>query len=352
MRFAFAAIALLSCTGLAVAASHKSDNSDSPKAPEQGSVQHAPGVAPRSGGFPMMGRPELQGGAPRVHIPPPQSAPPPASPPPAAHFTPPPAVPPAAPVQSAPVLPGAHPVLPGVSGAGRPHDGGPRGGHDGGRGDGGATRGHHDGGHDGATRAPHDGGAGRPSNGSHGGDRHHRGHGGGVVVFPYPPLPTGTWWPYPPYPDTYGTYSGDEEYGDDGTDTQPPDETPPVFWYYCDQPDGFYPYVKSCSRDWSTIPISAPPPGSAVPLSYSDWQWCEDSKSFFPYVSSCRSGFVSVPVTAPKSDSAPAIANWFFCEDPKGYLPYVVQCKKDWRAVPAVPPPSVPVTVKNAPERK
>jgi hypothetical protein len=310
MRLVFAVLTLLSFAG--IAAAEPRDKSDAPKQPEQGAVLRNPltPAAPKGMPHPMMGRPD------------------------------------AAPV------PGLQTGQPGIQAG--PHPGqGPQAG--------GVPRGAHDGGVGGPGRGSHDGGVGRlpRGNGSHGGwDRHHHGR-GGVVVFPYPPLPGGTWWPYPPYPYPPDGYydGGDDDMnappdGPGGPQGGPPDGSyeaeAPAFWYYCDQPDGYYPYVKSCSHDWSTIPISPPPPGAGVPLSYSDWQWCEEAKSFFPYVASCRGGFVAIPVTAPASDSAPAVANWFFCEDPRGYLPYVVQCKKDWRAVPAVPPPSVPVTVKPA----
>lgn len=192
----------------------------------------------------------------------------------------------------------------------------------------------------------------------HGGGHHggHYGHGG--VFFPYPPYGVG--WPYPyPYPYSYPYPS--YPYPDDDDDNGPPSTRGLVVpggplpvgisasWYYCDAPDGYYPYVKSCAHGWTPIPIAPPPPGAAAPLSYSDWQWCEESKAFFPYVTACKAGFVAIPVTAPGKDQAPPpqVANWFFCDAPKGYLPYVVQCSHDWRAVPAVPPPSVKITVKD-----
>jgi len=307
MRIAIAAVALLSFAGLAAADQTKNDKSDTPPPPEQGAV---------------LRNPQLPGGAlknnwkGRAHIDPAMSGAPDG----------------------------------GVSHAGfprgeAPHAGFPQGGRNTGA-QGTPARGRQDGTHGHPSGGWHDGPGGSRGDGG----RHHPGRPGGVIVIPYPGYPAGTWWPYPPYPYPPYPYSDD---GEDDTSAGPdvpadlPEGATP-FWYYCDRPDGYYPYVKSCSHDWSTIPISPPPPGAAIPLSYSDWQWCEDSKSFFPYVSSCRSGFVSMPVTAPKSDAAPAVANWFFCEDPRGYLPYVIQCKKDWRAVPSVPPPSVPITVKDA----
>lgn len=190
--------------------------------------------------------------------------------------------------------------------------------------------------------------------------RHHHDHDGWGFPYPYPPYPET--WPYPPspysqyyypYPPQY--YSGDYSDDDNTYSTRGlvvPGDLPvgvTSYWYYCDTPDGYYPYVKSCTRPWTRIPVSPPPPGVAPPLSYSDWEWCAESKSFFPYVTSCKDGFQPVPVTTPSSGNAgpPAAANWFFCEDPKGYAPYVVQCRRDWRPVPAVPPPSVKITVKD-----
>jgi len=202
-------------------------------------------------------------------------------------------------------------------------------------------------------------GGGMPGHGGGGHHGGHYGHGGGVF-FPYPPYSVG--WPYPyPYPYPYPPYSYPYP-NDDDDDSGPPSPRGvavpggplPVgmspSWYYCDAPDGYYPYVKSCAHGWTPIPIAPPPPGAAAPLSYSDWQWCEESKGFFPYVTSCKAGFVAIPVTAPGKDQGPPpqVANWFFCDAPRGYLPYVVQCSHDWRAVPAVPPPSVKITVKDA----
>ena len=178
-----------------------------------------------------------------------------------------------------------------------------------------------------------------------------RHHGGGMILYPFPPYPTT--WPYPPYPYPPGSIyypdTSDDNDDDNGLHGMVvPGEVPMVraFWYYCDTPDGYYPYVKTCNKPWTSIPVSPPPPGAATPLSFADWQWCEESKSFFPYVTACKEGFAPMPATAP-SGTTPEVANWYFCEDPKGYAPYVVQCKKDWRAVPAVPPPSVKITVKD-----
>jgi hypothetical protein len=116
------------------------------------------------------------------------------------------------------------------------------------------------------------------------------------------------------------------------------------YWYYCDEPDGYYPYVKTCTHNWAAIPISPPPPATEAPISFASWSWCDDPKGYFPYVANCSVGWKSVPVTAPSSEaipeSPPSAANWFYCDAPKGYMPYVSVCTKDWRAVPSVPPPN------------
>lgn len=201
----------------------------------------------------------------------------------------------------------------------------------------------------------------RPAPSSPGHAERGRHHNGGGVFYPYPLIPYT--WPYPAYPysNYYYPYPAYPQGPYDDDDYTPPSTRGVVVpggplpvgmtasWYYCDTPDGYYPYVKTCAHGWTPIPIAPPPPGAAAPLNYADWQWCEETKAFFPYVSSCKAGFVSMPVTAPGKDQAgpPQVANWFFCDTPKGYSPYVVQCAHDWRAVPAVPPPSVKLTVRD-----
>jgi len=31
-------------------------------------------------------------------------------------------------------------------------------------------------------------------------------------------------------------------------------------WYYCDNPQGYYPYVQSCVNPWRQVPATPPPP--------------------------------------------------------------------------------------------
>jgi len=81
---------------------------------------------------------------------------------------------------------------------------------------------------------------------SHGGWRHawHHGHYGWWWVA------NGGWFFYPepiyPYPEYIGSeyyYDYDEMYG-----------TPDYYWYYCEDPPGYYPYVKYCNTGWQAVP--------------------------------------------------------------------------------------------------
>jgi hypothetical protein len=33
------------------------------------------------------------------------------------------------------------------------------------------------------------------------------------------------------------------------------------YWYYCDDPQGYYPYVKSCPGGWMKVVPDTVPPG-------------------------------------------------------------------------------------------
>jgi len=72
------------------------------------------------------------------------------------------------------------------------------------------------------------------------------------------------WWgaPYPYYP--YYPYY----YGAPPTVVQqapqvyvqPEAQAQPSYWYYCQNPQGYYPYVQQCPGGWMTVvPPTAPP---------------------------------------------------------------------------------------------
>jgi hypothetical protein len=63
----------------------------------------------------------------------------------------------------------------------------------------------------------------------------------------------GAWYfydaPIYPYPSYVSDYYVDE--GENG---------PGQNWYYCNNPPGYYPYVRSCAMPWQAVPATPPPP--------------------------------------------------------------------------------------------
>jgi len=74
-------------------------------------------------------------------------------------------------------------------------------------------------------------------------------------------------WPYGAWP--YATYAGSPYVGwpyypPQANEAAPPysqpDQQQPYYWYYCQNPQGYYPYVKSCPGGWmQVIPNVGPP---------------------------------------------------------------------------------------------
>ena len=79
----------------------------------------------------------------------------------------------------------------------------------------------------------------------------------------------GWWWflddywyfyPEPIYP--YPTYIAPYDYNG----TSGPPLAAPVYWYRCDNPPGFYPYVSECPGGWEAVPAApSDAPGQAPP---------------------------------------------------------------------------------------
>jgi hypothetical protein len=38
-----------------------------------------------------------------------------------------------------------------------------------------------------------------------------------------------------------------------------PPAAPPIFWYYCENPRGYYPYVAQCPNGWRAVSPTPPP---------------------------------------------------------------------------------------------
>lgn len=101
----------------------------------------------------------------------------------------------------------------------------------------------------------------RGGRGGHGGGGGHFGHGGGHAEFGLFVGP-GLWDPYPYYPYYYPSppvivQQPPELY------VQPnPQVETPGYWYFCQEPQGYYPYVKKCPKGWmKVIPPANPPEG-------------------------------------------------------------------------------------------
>lgn len=99
--------------------------------------------------------------------------------------------------------------------------------------------------------------------GGHGGYRGHRGH-VGVNLW----LGPGLFAPYYPYYPSYPYYGSYPYYEAPPViiERQPqeyivqPDPVPeePAYWYYCQDPKGYYPYVKRCPSGWMKV-VPSPP---------------------------------------------------------------------------------------------
>ena len=90
-------------------------------------------------------------------------------------------------------------------------------------------------------------------------------HGGGSHFFFSGSVVLGPWWPWYPYYPYYSYYpyyypapavavgQQPQEYADSGQQQSD-------YWYYCQNPQGYYPYVKSCPGGWmKVVPQTTPP---------------------------------------------------------------------------------------------
>jgi hypothetical protein len=75
------------------------------------------------------------------------------------------------------------------------------------------------------------------------------------------------------YYDNYADYDGYGPVPHDYNDNYPDDSVPPQdvtdqgappdvpgYWYRCDDPAGYYPYVGLCAHPWQAVPAVPPPP--------------------------------------------------------------------------------------------
>jgi hypothetical protein len=69
---------------------------------------------------------------------------------------------------------------------------------------------------------------------------------------PYPPIVV-----LPAYPDVPAQPAA-PVYVEKGGDAAGPATSSPNYWYYCTDPQGYYPYVKDCQANWLTVLPQAP----------------------------------------------------------------------------------------------
>ncbi|MDD2541681.1 MAG: hypothetical protein PHH28_11650 [Desulfuromonadaceae bacterium] len=93
----------------------------------------------------------------------------------------------------------------------------------------------------------------------------HRGHVGiGVSIGPvwgpgwwdpyYPSYPYYPYYPYYTAPPVVVPQQQPEIYVEPA-----PQQQEPVYWYYCRDPEGYYPYIKRCPKGWMRVVPSSPP---------------------------------------------------------------------------------------------
>lgn len=97
----------------------------------------------------------------------------------------------------------------------------------------------------------------------------HYGHGGGHVgigvviggpAWGWPYYPPGYYAPnyYPAYPPTVIIQSP-PVYIEQGAAAAAPAEATGNYWYYCNSPQGYYPYIKECLAGWQKVVPQIPP---------------------------------------------------------------------------------------------
>jgi hypothetical protein len=141
--------------------------------------------------------------------------------------------------------------------------------------------GHGGGGWHGGGGGWHGGGGGWHGSGWHGGGGHWHGSVGvylgpgywgwpyyGAYAYPYGyPYGYPYAYPYAYYPYAYGSGPYVTAPASDYVERSPaPASTPPVYWYYCTDPPGYYPHVPQCNQPWNRV-LPRDVPGSQAPES-------------------------------------------------------------------------------------
>jgi hypothetical protein len=105
----------------------------------------------------------------------------------------------------------------------------------------------------------HYGGSGHGYYGGYGHGGYYRGGWRGGIYLGAPIIGGWPWYPYGYYP-----YSSPPVVVQQNPIYVEPQQEETYYWYYCQSPKGYYPYVKSCPSGWmkvvpETTPQAAPP---------------------------------------------------------------------------------------------
>jgi hypothetical protein len=95
------------------------------------------------------------------------------------------------------------------------------------------------------------------------GHGHHHGGHFGASFFVGPLWGPGWGWPYYSYP-YYPYYSGPPVVIQQQPDTyiqKGTQDEEQIYWYYCNDPEGYYPYVKKCPKGWLKVMPDTTPEG-------------------------------------------------------------------------------------------
>lgn len=79
--------------------------------------------------------------------------------------------------------------------------------------------------------------------------------------YPYYPYP---YYPYSYYPPVVVTPAQPPVYIEQPEQQSAPQQTDPsenegYYWYHCDKPEGYYPYIKECPSGWQKVEPTPPP---------------------------------------------------------------------------------------------
>jgi hypothetical protein len=97
------------------------------------------------------------------------------------------------------------------------------------------------------------------------------------------------------------------------------------YWYHCNSPAGYYPYIAHCRTPWRAVVAAAPQVAVPLPAPSAPVPPAPPQSAPVP------------PASAPAP--APAEQYWYYCAEPAGYYPTVPECRAGWQRVPAGAPP-------------